>query len=147
MFQIPDAKQYCGQNKVSSVIQQHASADADGQHIVAYSISQGSVVNVVAFATELDKEGTDYGAEWVTNCTKDEMLQVCCYSTGGRNSQKFSVSRAGSPRRWRYLRLGVQNSTEQEIDRITAHRQPDQVGDSSSAGITVFRCGSGGFIG
>ncbi|KAJ7346846.1 FAD/NAD-P-binding domain-containing protein [Mycena albidolilacea] len=50
---------YCGQNK----------------HIVAYSISQGNIINVVAFASELDKEDQDYGEEWVTDCTKDEMLQ------------------------------------------------------------------------
>lgn len=53
----------------------HASADAQGQHIVAYSISQGHVVNFVAFASELDKENMDYGAEWVTDCSKDEMLE------------------------------------------------------------------------
>ncbi|KAF7376334.1 Glycoside hydrolase family 3 protein [Mycena sanguinolenta] len=50
---------YCGQNK----------------HIVAYTISAGKIVNFVAFASELDKEGRDYGGEWVTDCTQDEVLQ------------------------------------------------------------------------
>ncbi|KAJ7200496.1 hypothetical protein C8J57DRAFT_1103525 [Mycena rebaudengoi] len=49
---------YCGQNK----------------HIVSYSISQGNVLNLVAFTSQPDKEDTDYGAEWVSECTKDEVL-------------------------------------------------------------------------
>jgi hypothetical protein len=43
----------------------------------------------VAFASELDKEDQDYGEEWVTDCTKDEMLQVGCFPLalcGERNS-------------------------------------------------------------
>ncbi|KAJ7747330.1 FAD/NAD-P-binding domain-containing protein [Mycena metata] len=50
---------YCGQNK----------------HLVAYSISQGNIVNFVAFASDLNKKNTAYGAEWVTDCSKDEVLE------------------------------------------------------------------------
>jgi salicylate hydroxylase len=32
-------------------------------------------VNCVAFASEPNKENTEYGAEWVTDCTKDEVLE------------------------------------------------------------------------
>ena len=36
-------------------------------------------MNVVAFASEFDKENTPYNAEWVTDCTEDEMLQACVH--------------------------------------------------------------------
>jgi hypothetical protein len=86
------------------------SADADDQHIVAYSISQGNVINVVAFASELDKEDQDYGEEWVTDCTKDEMLQVGCFPLRlWAVKDIHSVSGAGKLRRWRCSRLAFQN--------------------------------------
>ncbi|KAJ7497508.1 FAD/NAD-P-binding domain-containing protein [Mycena latifolia] len=72
---------YCGQDK----------------HIVAYSISQGNVVNFVAFASEMDKEDTDYGAEWVTDCTKDEVLQ--CYA-GWEPEAKQLLELVDNPTKW-----------------------------------------------
>ncbi|PCH43450.1 FAD/NAD(P)-binding domain-containing protein, partial [Wolfiporia cocos MD-104 SS10] len=47
------------------------------QHVVSYSISQGSVVNVVAFASRPEQEGSKYEDPWVTECTKHEVLD--CY--------------------------------------------------------------------
>ncbi|KAJ6500108.1 FAD/NAD-P-binding domain-containing protein, partial [Mycena vitilis] len=72
---------YCGQDK----------------HIVAYSISQGSVVNFVAFASELDKKNTDYGGEWVTDCTKDEVLQ--CFA-GWESEALMLLERVDNPTKW-----------------------------------------------
>ncbi|KAK7005713.1 RNA helicase [Favolaschia claudopus] len=72
---------YCGQNK----------------HVVAYSISQGNIVNVVAFATESDKENQDYGGEWVTECSKDEMLQ--CFA-GWEPEVMALLERIDSPTKW-----------------------------------------------
>ncbi|KAJ7268769.1 FAD/NAD-P-binding domain-containing protein [Mycena haematopus] len=69
---------YCGQNK----------------HIVAYTISAGKIVNFVAFASELDKEGRDYGEEWVTDCTQDE-----CF--GGWESEALVLlERVANPTKW-----------------------------------------------
>ncbi|KAF7306069.1 Glycoside hydrolase family 3 protein [Mycena chlorophos] len=50
---------YCGKNK----------------HVVVYSISRGTVANVVAFASDMGKENAVYGTEWVTECPKEEMLE------------------------------------------------------------------------
>lgn len=47
------------------------------QHVVSYSISRGSVVNVVAFASRPELDSTSYDQEWVVNCTKEELLE--CY--------------------------------------------------------------------
>ena len=47
------------------------------QHVVSYSISKGSVVNVVAFASRPKLEGTSYDGEWVVRCSKEELLK--CY--------------------------------------------------------------------
>ncbi|KAJ7784837.1 glycosyltransferase family 20-domain-containing protein [Mycena maculata] len=71
---------YCGQNK----------------HIVAYPISQGHLVNWVAFATEPEKENTYYGPEWVAPATKEEIRE--CFSDwepGARteNSTKWGIHR------------------------------------------------------
>ncbi|KIM45203.1 hypothetical protein M413DRAFT_441883 [Hebeloma cylindrosporum] len=52
---------YCGKNK----------------HVVSYSISQGDIVNVVTFASELEKHGQIYSGEWVTECEQRELLD--CY--------------------------------------------------------------------
>ncbi|EPS94143.1 hypothetical protein FOMPIDRAFT_1033475 [Fomitopsis schrenkii] len=48
-----------------------------GKHVVSYSISRGSVVNVVAFASRPELDSTSYDQEWVVNCTKEELLE--CY--------------------------------------------------------------------
>ncbi|KAF8210523.1 FAD/NAD-P-binding domain-containing protein [Mycena galopus ATCC 62051] len=82
---------YCGQNKVGS------GSEEDAQHIVAYSISAGKTVNCVAFASELHKQGRDYGGEWVTDCTKDEMLQ--CF--GGWEPEAVALlERIDRPTKW-----------------------------------------------
>ncbi|KAK0504812.1 FAD/NAD-P-binding domain-containing protein [Armillaria luteobubalina] len=54
---------YCGKNK----------------HIVSYSISQGSIVNVITFRSEPEKEGSTYpDTTWVTECSRQELLS--CYA-------------------------------------------------------------------
>jgi len=49
-----------------------------GKHVVTYSISQGSIVNVVTFASEPDKEGVEHDGPWVTEVPKQELLD--CYA-------------------------------------------------------------------
>ncbi|KAI0930204.1 hypothetical protein AcV5_006981 [Taiwanofungus camphoratus] len=53
---------YCGKNK----------------HVVSYSISRGSIVNVVAFASDPEKEGSVFNDPWVADCTQPELLD--CYA-------------------------------------------------------------------
>ncbi|KAJ7188021.1 FAD/NAD-P-binding domain-containing protein [Mycena filopes] len=72
---------YCGQNK----------------HVVAYSISQGKIVNFVAFASDLDKKNTNYGAEWVADCSKDEVLQ--CFG-GWESEVSLLLEREDNPTKW-----------------------------------------------
>ncbi|KAJ7079136.1 hypothetical protein B0H15DRAFT_788209, partial [Mycena belliarum] len=72
---------YCGQDK----------------HIVAYSISQGRVVNVVAFASEMDKENAEYGKEWVTDCSQDEVLQ--CFVDWEPEAKQL-LERVDNPSKW-----------------------------------------------
>ncbi|KAF7428286.1 hypothetical protein PC9H_007507 [Pleurotus ostreatus] len=50
---------YCGQDK----------------HVVSYSISQGSVVNVVTFSSNPNEEGRPYGGPWVVDCEREELLE------------------------------------------------------------------------
>ncbi|EIW80026.1 FAD/NAD(P)-binding domain-containing protein [Coniophora puteana RWD-64-598 SS2] len=53
---------YCGKSK----------------HVVGYGISRGTVVNVITMNSHLDKEGTPYSEEWVTECSTEELLD--CYA-------------------------------------------------------------------
>ncbi|KAF9501924.1 FAD/NAD(P)-binding domain-containing protein [Pleurotus eryngii] len=50
---------YCGQDK----------------HVVSYSISQSSVVNVVTFSSNPNEEGRPYGGPWVVECEREELLE------------------------------------------------------------------------
>ncbi|KAJ7772572.1 FAD/NAD-P-binding domain-containing protein [Mycena maculata] len=72
---------YCGQNK----------------HIVAYSIAQGHIVNWVAFASEPEKDDTDYGAEWVKPCSKEEVLQTF---SGWESEAVELLERVDNPTKW-----------------------------------------------
>ncbi|TFK53608.1 FAD/NAD-P-binding domain-containing protein [Heliocybe sulcata] len=58
---------YCGKSKFDIL-----------QHVVSYSISQGSIVNVVTFASKPEREGTPYEGPWVTECSQQELLD--CYA-------------------------------------------------------------------
>jgi len=49
---------YCGKNK----------------HVVSYSISSGSIVNVVAMRSSPEMEGMAYDGPWVTDCSQQELL-------------------------------------------------------------------------
>ncbi|KAK0212884.1 FAD/NAD-P-binding domain-containing protein [Desarmillaria ectypa] len=54
---------YCGKDK----------------HVVSYSISQGSIVNVITFRSDPEREGSTYSdSTWVTECSQQELLD--CYS-------------------------------------------------------------------
>lgn len=76
LFLFLTPEQYCGQNKVGGGIVSRCETDSKffEQHIVAYSISQGRIVNFVAFATDPEKDDADYGVEWVAPCTKKEVV-------------------------------------------------------------------------
>ncbi|KAJ7163621.1 FAD/NAD-P-binding domain-containing protein [Mycena crocata] len=90
---------YCGQNKVSVFPAPNYILTRREKHIVSYSISQGHVVNIVAFASEMEKEDTDYGAEWVTDCSKDEML-TCFSKWEPEVSLMLEAGRVDHPTKW-----------------------------------------------
>ncbi|KAJ8461949.1 hypothetical protein ONZ45_g18110 [Pleurotus djamor] len=54
-----DLRKYWGKNK----------------HLIVYPISQGNLVNVVAFASDPNREDTPFNGPWVTNADKDEMYR------------------------------------------------------------------------
>ncbi|TFY51588.1 hypothetical protein EVG20_g10929 [Dentipellis fragilis] len=56
----------------------HRAVDSPMMHVVSYSISQGSIVNVIAFASDVEKEGTPYTDPWVAPCSQEELL--ACYA-------------------------------------------------------------------
>ncbi|KAJ6596645.1 FAD/NAD(P)-binding domain-containing protein [Mycena sp. CBHHK59/15] len=72
---------YCGQNK----------------HIVSYSIAQGRIVNFVAFASDQQKQDTEYGTEWVSKCSKHEVLD--CFS-GWEPEVSQLLERIENPTKW-----------------------------------------------
>jgi len=80
---IADPMMYCGKSK----------------HVVSYSISQGSVVNVVTFASEPEKEGSffDEDKAWVTQCTQQELLD--CYAHWEPEVEQL-LSRIEKPSKW-----------------------------------------------
>ncbi|KAI0355681.1 FAD/NAD-P-binding domain-containing protein [Trametes cingulata] len=53
---------YCGKSK----------------HVVSYSLSRGSIVNVVAMASQPHMYGTAHPGPWVTTCSQEELLE--CFS-------------------------------------------------------------------
>ncbi|KAL5523639.1 hypothetical protein ACEPAG_7812 [Sanghuangporus baumii] len=48
------------------------------KHIVSYSISRGSIVNVVALTSDPQKENTVFDGPWVTPCSKEEVQKCYC---------------------------------------------------------------------
>ncbi|KAL5528518.1 hypothetical protein ACEPAF_7654 [Sanghuangporus sanghuang] len=48
------------------------------KHIVSYSISRGSIVNVVALTSDPQKENTIFDGPWVTPCSKEEVQGCYC---------------------------------------------------------------------
>ncbi|EJD03076.1 FAD/NAD-binding domain-containing protein [Fomitiporia mediterranea MF3/22] len=57
---------YCGKSKASA------------PHVVSYSIAQGKIVNVITFASDRQKENSEYKGAWVSECSRQELLD--CYS-------------------------------------------------------------------
>jgi salicylate hydroxylase len=47
------------------------------KHVVSYGISQGTVVNVITMTSSLESEGLPYDEPWVTDCSREELLD--CY--------------------------------------------------------------------
>ena len=47
------------------------------QHVVSYSISAGSIVNVVAMVSQPHLYGTTFTGQWVTDCSPSEVQE--CY--------------------------------------------------------------------
>ncbi|KAG7446323.1 FAD/NAD-P-binding domain-containing protein [Guyanagaster necrorhizus] len=72
---------YCGKDK----------------HIVSYSISQGSVVNVITFRSDHEREGSTYPDTWVTECSQQELLD--CYS-GWEPEVIEMLQHIETPTRW-----------------------------------------------
>ncbi|KAI0743626.1 FAD/NAD(P)-binding domain-containing protein [Daedaleopsis nitida] len=72
---------YCGKDK----------------HVVSYSISAGSIVNVVTLASRPDLYGTPYAGPWVTDCSSAEVKD--CYS-GWEPEVEELLQRIEKPTRW-----------------------------------------------
>ncbi|EIN11914.1 FAD/NAD(P)-binding domain-containing protein [Punctularia strigosozonata HHB-11173 SS5] len=71
---------YCGKSK----------------HVVGYSIAAGSIVNVITFASDLNKEHTPYDDVWVKECPKEELLD--CYKGWEADVQELLTAKA--PTKW-----------------------------------------------
>ncbi|EGO00194.1 hypothetical protein SERLA73DRAFT_107208 [Serpula lacrymans var. lacrymans S7.3] len=69
----------------------------NSKHVVSYSISKGDIVNVVAFSSQPDKDGTHYDGPWVTDCTQEEFLQ--CYA-GWEPEVETMLKCIEKPSRW-----------------------------------------------
>ncbi|KAF7315476.1 Glycoside hydrolase family 3 protein [Mycena indigotica] len=91
---IPVAKLPEGQHRALQYPVMYCGKD---KHVVVYSISKGTVVNVVAFASDSDKENTCYGDEWVTSCSKEEMQE--CFA-GWEPEVSVLLDRIESPTKW-----------------------------------------------
>ncbi|KAF7315470.1 FAD/NAD(P)-binding domain-containing protein [Mycena indigotica] len=78
---------YCGKNK----------------HIVAYAISRGEMVNVVAYVTDLGKENTTPdSSDWVVACDQQEMLQAF---SGWERDAFVLLENIETPTKWNIHRL------------------------------------------
>ncbi|KAH9935630.1 FAD/NAD(P)-binding domain-containing protein [Fomitopsis serialis] len=55
----------------------HRTVETPMMHVVSYSISSRSIVNVVACTSRPELEGTTYDKSWVVDCTQEELLD--CY--------------------------------------------------------------------
>jgi len=73
LLSIVEKTRYYHQQGINSSVNQGNNI----QHVVSYSISQGDIVNVVTFSSELEKHGQLYSGEWVTECEQKELLD--CY--------------------------------------------------------------------
>ncbi|THU95391.1 FAD/NAD-binding domain-containing protein [Dendrothele bispora CBS 962.96] len=81
---IADPMMYCGKSK----------------HVVSYSIAKGDIVNVVTFASDITKEGTQYedgDSQWVTECPQQELLD--CYANWEPEVEQL-LQRIEKPTRW-----------------------------------------------
>ncbi|KAF9070110.1 FAD/NAD-binding domain-containing protein [Rhodocollybia butyracea] len=83
---IVEPMMYCGKSK--SLL----------QHVVSYSISAGSVVNVVTFASEPQNEGKPYKEDtWVSHCPQQELLD--CYAHWEPEVEQL-LSQIENPTKW-----------------------------------------------
>ncbi|KZT21433.1 hypothetical protein NEOLEDRAFT_1073444, partial [Neolentinus lepideus HHB14362 ss-1] len=71
---------YRGLRQAEKLLARHRALCAPMKHVVSYSISQGSIVNVVTFASDPEKEGTLYEEPWMTQCPQQGLLN--CYANG-----------------------------------------------------------------
>ncbi|KAI0630150.1 FAD/NAD-P-binding domain-containing protein [Trametes polyzona] len=78
---------YCGKSKRCIFV----------QHVVSYSISRGSIVNVVAMASQPHLYGTPYEGPWVTDCTREEVQK--CFS-GWEPEVEEILKRIEKPTKW-----------------------------------------------
>ncbi|CCM05444.1 uncharacterized protein FIBRA_07663 [Fibroporia radiculosa] len=68
-----------------------------GKAGLSHPCATGSVVNVVAFVSQLEKEGTPYGGPWVEDCSKQELLD--CYA-GWEPEVAELLEQIQEPTRW-----------------------------------------------
>ena len=88
------------------------------QHLVAYPILQGRVINLVAYLSDVEKEGTPYHGPAFEDVTKEEvipffdkweeevrvLIQVSSYVP--RKSHDCLPNETTSSRIWKALRVG-----------------------------------------
>ncbi|EIW63582.1 FAD/NAD-P-binding domain-containing protein [Trametes versicolor FP-101664 SS1] len=72
---------YCGKSK----------------HVVSYSISRGSIVNVVAMASRPDLYKSTYAGPWVVDCSREEVLE--CFA-GWEPEVEEMLKRIEKPTKW-----------------------------------------------
>ncbi|KAL6299978.1 hypothetical protein BKA93DRAFT_819684 [Sparassis latifolia] len=61
--------------RLGEINPQHSATGVTLSHIVTYPISQGRLVNVVAFCTVPGAEGTIYNEKWVQDVSKEEVVE------------------------------------------------------------------------
>ena len=57
-----------------SLIHDYRCTDRPDQHIIAYPLSHGKMVNLVAFTSRHELEGTNFNGPWVCPTEKKEFL-------------------------------------------------------------------------
>lgn len=46
------------------------------KHIIAYPIANGTLINFLAFDTDLDKEGKPFAGKWASEAPKEEVAEL-----------------------------------------------------------------------
>ncbi|CDO72514.1 hypothetical protein BN946_scf184980.g55 [Trametes cinnabarina] len=81
---------------------EHRTIQTPMMHVVSYGISRGSIVNVVAMASQPHLYGTTYDGPWVRDCDRDELLQ--CF-TGWEPEVEEMLQCIEKPTKWALYEL------------------------------------------